>query len=51
MDGFTHFDQAGNAHMVDVSNKDITKRRAVATGSIRVSEEVFRAVAEGRLSL
>lgn len=47
MDGFTHFDQAGNAHMVDVSNKDITKRRAVATGIIRVSEEVFRAVAEG----
>lgn len=42
---FTHFDQEGNAVMVDVSGKEITGRTAVAQGSIRVSREVFDAVA------
>ena len=28
----THFDQDGNAWMVDVSDKDITTRTAVAEG-------------------
>ncbi|MBQ6621859.1 MAG: cyclic pyranopterin monophosphate synthase MoaC [Mogibacterium sp.] len=41
---FTHFDESGNAYMVDVSGKDITKRTAVATGKIRVSGEVMDAV-------
>ncbi len=41
---FTHFDENGNAYMVDVSGKDITKRTAVATGKIRVSAEVMDAV-------
>ena len=44
---FTHFDANGNARMVDVSEKDVTSREAVAVGSIQVSEEVFRAV-EGK---
>ncbi len=42
---FTHFDQEGNAVMVDVSGKEITSRTAVARGKIRVSREVFDAVA------
>ena len=41
---FTHFDAQGNARMVDVSDKKITARTAVAEGRIEVSEEVFRAV-------
>ncbi len=41
---FTHFDEKGNARMVDVSGKDITVREAVAAGTIRVSREVFQAV-------
>ena len=41
---FTHFDEKGNARMVDVSDKAVTSREAVAAGLIRVSEEVFRAV-------
>ena len=32
----SHFDQAGNAVMVDVSEKAVTRRTAVAGGSIFV---------------
>jgi len=32
--GLTHLDAAGRARMVDVSSKDVTSRRAVATGRI-----------------
>ena len=41
---FTHFDAQGNAYMVDVSGKDITSRMAIATGDIKVTEEVFAAI-------
>ena len=44
MSEFTHFDEKGNAYMVDVSGKDITKRAATAQGTIRVSREVMDAV-------
>ena len=47
MSGFNHFDEHGNAIMVDVTDKDITERIAVAEGSIRVSPEVFAAVQNG----
>ena len=42
--GFTHFDEQGNARMVDVSGKEVTSRTAVAEGIIDVSPEVFAAV-------
>ena len=42
---FSHFDEDGNAVMVDVSGKEITQRRALAEGKIRVSREVFEAIA------
>ena len=41
---FTHFDGSGNAVMVDVSEKEITSRRAVAEGVIEVSREVMDAI-------
>lgn len=41
---FTHFDDRGNARMVDVSEKEITRRIAVAEGTIRVSRAVMDAV-------
>ncbi len=41
---FTHFDERGNAHMVDVSGKDVTHRVAVAEGVIAVSREVMEAI-------
>lgn len=33
--GLTHFDNSGNAIMVDVTNKDITEREATAKGTIQ----------------
>lgn len=42
--GFSHFDEDGNAFMVDVSGKPQTERTAVATGCIEVSKEVFDAI-------
>ena len=41
---FTHFDEQGNARMVDVSGKEITHRVAVAEGTISVSREVMDAI-------
>ena len=39
--GFTHFDEDGNAIMVDVSDKEITKRTAYARGTIQVNQEII----------
>lgn len=44
MANFTHFNQNGEAIMVDVSQKDITMRIAIAEGSIKVNQEVFRSI-------
>ena len=41
---FTHFDEQGNARMVDVSGKEVTHRVAVAEGIISVSREVMDAI-------
>ncbi|MEL6365199.1 MAG: cyclic pyranopterin monophosphate synthase MoaC [Pseudomonadota bacterium] len=35
-DRLTHFDDDGRARMVDVSAKDVTERRAVAVGAVRM---------------
>lgn len=43
----THFDEKGNARMVDVTAKNETERMAAASGKIKVSPEVFRAVRDG----
>ena len=45
--GLNHFDRDGKAVMVDVTDKAVTRREAVASGEIRVSPAVFRAVCEG----
>lgn len=42
----THFDENGSAQMIDVSYKENTVREAVARGTLRVSQAVYRAVAE-----
>ena len=41
---FTHFDDNKNAVMVDVSEKDITNRVAIATGRITLCDEAMQAV-------
>lgn len=46
MSEFTHFDKAGNAIMVDVSEKKVTDRTAAAAGIIKTSPEVIRTVVQ-----
>ncbi len=43
----THFDQHGQAHMVDIGDKPMTKRVAVAQGTIFVSAQAFDCVVQG----
>ena len=44
----SHFDDAGKAHMVDVSDKAVTSRIAVAQGHITMTAATLALVAEGR---
>ncbi len=46
----THFDEKGNAVMVDVSGKNVTSRTAVASGKIRVNAAVMEAVLAGTVA-
>ena len=48
MSGLTHFDAKGEAHMVDVSDKDVTDRIAVAEGFVRMTPETLTLITEGR---
>lgn len=47
MTELTHFDTAGQAHMVDVGAKAETHRIAVATGSIRMKPETLAIILSG----
>ena len=46
--GLTHFDDQGQAHMVDVSDKAVTSRVAIATGYISMAPQTFEIISEGR---
>jgi cyclic pyranopterin monophosphate synthase len=48
MAGLTHFDKKGQAHMVDVGQKEITVREAVARGEIRMQPDTLDLILEGR---
>jgi cyclic pyranopterin phosphate synthase len=45
--GFTHLDEAGRPRMVDVGDKPVTRRVAVAGGSIRMGAETLAAIVAG----
>ncbi len=45
----THFDEAGNARMVDVGAKTETRRVATAKGRITMSEEAYALVRAGSM--
>ena len=49
MDKFTHFDDDGKAVMVDITEKNVTERTAVATGEIVMKKETFEAVQKGNI--
>src|SRR6201992_311895 len=44
MDKLSHYDDAGQAHMVDVSAKAATRREAVASAFVQLSEAVLTAL-------
>ena len=48
MSTLTHFDDAGAAHMVDVSEKEVTSRIATATGHIKMTRQTLDMITEGR---
>ncbi|MEM7163904.1 MAG: cyclic pyranopterin monophosphate synthase MoaC [Planctomycetota bacterium] len=43
----THLDDQGRARMVDVGAKDVTQRRAVASGRIQMSSDALHAIRDG----
>ena len=45
----THFDEAGNARMVDVSEKAVTARTAVAEGYISVNADIYERIKAGTM--
>jgi len=50
MSRLTHLDEAGAAHMVDVSAKEATKRVATAAGHIAMSADALAAIRDGALA-
>ncbi len=48
MTGLSHFDAKGAAHMVDVSEKAVTSRIAVARGQVTMQRETFALISDGR---
>ncbi len=49
MSELTHFNSAGRAKMVDVSDKDKTLRTATAGGRVRLNADTFLLVTTGRM--
>ena len=47
MADLTHLDQKGQARMVDVGDKPVTAREAVAEGRVRMNAETFRKALDG----
>lgn len=44
----THFDARGDAHMVDVSDKEVTARIATAEGHVSMTQATYDIISEGR---
>lgn len=45
----THFNEQGRARMVDVSDKDITKRSAAARSKVKMDPQTLTAIKAGRI--
>ncbi len=45
----THFNEEGRARMVDVSDKNNTSRKAVATGVVHMQPKTLRLIQEGQI--
>jgi cyclic pyranopterin phosphate synthase len=49
MADLTHIDSSGNAHMVDVADREITTRTATAVGKVLLSKEVVTTLRDGNV--
>ena len=47
MSNFTHFNEEGRAKMVDISDKQVTKRTATAQSLLEVPENIYHGITEG----
>lgn len=47
MSELTHFNQAGEAHMVDVGSKQVTQRTAIAEGRIKMQTSTLDLIVKG----
>ncbi|OLO26857.1 molybdenum cofactor biosynthesis protein C [Alkalihalophilus pseudofirmus] len=47
MSDLTHFNEQGRAKMVDISEKEVTTRIAIAQSSIKVNQEIYTKIIEG----
>ena len=45
-----HFDSKGNAIMVDVTEKNVTERKAIAKGKIFVNDETYKRILDGNMT-
>jgi len=49
MSDLTHFNEQGRAQMVDVSDKQNSKRIAIASGKVHMLEQTFLRIKQGRI--
>lgn len=49
MSKLTHFNQGGEAHMVDVGDKPVSQRVAIADGQIRMQPETLKTIMDNRV--
>lgn len=47
---FSHLDDTGQARMVDISDKEVTGREAVARGAIRMRPDTLRLIGENKIA-
>ncbi|MEK4251542.1 cyclic pyranopterin monophosphate synthase MoaC [Paenibacillus sp. FSL W7-1287] len=47
---FTHFNEEGRARMVDISEKDVTKRQATATSMVKMNRDTLQQIKAGSIS-
>ena len=50
MTGLTHLDESGRARMVDVSDKEVTRREATARAVVEMQPDTARLIASGGVS-
>ena len=48
---FTHFDEKGASRLVDVTDKNVTRRVAVATGKVKMKKETLQAIHNMKINL